>query len=163
MNATHLRALPHDELWHRLSPFLLRAGLVLPSGAEWQSRAIEVFKTSMEVLADAVELFRPLSLTDLTITPEGQETLTWEKSKAVISRWRDLLKSGEEYISAETFSVMQNQIAADVGVKGKHLFMPIRVAVIGKPQGAELKNLVPLLSTQVLADRAQSVLNAAGG
>ena len=44
------------------------------------------------------------------------------------------------------------------GVKGKHLFMPIRVAVIGKPHGAELKMLVPLMAKSELLARADKVL-----
>jgi nondiscriminating glutamyl-tRNA synthetase len=43
-------------------------------------------------------------------------------------------------------------------VKGKQLFQPIRVAVIGKPQGTELKMLVPLLHKRTLLQRADEVL-----
>ena len=48
-------------------------------------------------------------------------------------------------------------------MKGKHLFMPIRVAVIGKPQGTELKMLVPLLHKKTLIRRADSVLSQLKG
>jgi nondiscriminating glutamyl-tRNA synthetase len=43
-------------------------------------------------------------------------------------------------------------------VKGKNLFQPIRVAVIGKPHGTELKMLVPLLNKRTLIARAQAAL-----
>lgn len=38
--------------------------------------------------------------------------------------------------------------------------MPIRVAILGKPHGAELKILVPLLAKSVLLERAERVLFA---
>ena len=43
-------------------------------------------------------------------------------------------------------------------LKGKNLFMPIRVAVIGKPQGTELKILVPLMKKSSLIERADKAL-----
>ena len=46
------------------------------------------------------------------------------------------------------------------GVKGKHLFMPLRVAILGKPQGMELKKFVPLLQVSSLLYRTQKVLEA---
>lgn len=36
--------------------------------------------------------------------------------------------------------------------------MPIRVAVVGKPHGAELKILVPLLEKKTLLERADTIL-----
>src|SRR5262249_865087 len=61
MNATHLRALPPEELWRRVEPFLSEARLLLPNDRDWRMKALEVFKTGMRTLKDAVELFRPLS------------------------------------------------------------------------------------------------------
>ena len=43
-----------------------------------------------------------------------------------------------------------NLIKGECEVKGKELFMPIRVAIIGQPHGAELKMLIPLLNKKVL-------------
>jgi len=58
VNATHLRALDNVELWKRVEPFLLEAKLVcrkIPHGVI----CLNAFKTSMNTLKDAVELFRP--------------------------------------------------------------------------------------------------------
>ncbi|MBY0386008.1 glutamate--tRNA ligase, partial [bacterium] len=52
----------------------------------------------------------------------------------------------------------QNAIKESCAVKGKNLFMPIRVAVIGQPHGAELKILVPLLHKKSLLKRVETCL-----
>ena len=64
------------------------------------------------------------------------------------------LDSGEEQ-----FLKLQDSIKDAQGVKGKNLFQPIRVAVIGKPQGTELKMLIPLLHKRTLVARANEVLS----
>jgi nondiscriminating glutamyl-tRNA synthetase len=159
-NATHLRALPHAELWRLTEPFLREAGLKLPSDSAWQDQAMAVFKTSMQTLKDAVELLRPLSREPLALAPEGQETMGWEGATTVVRRWRELVaEHGQPFLSEGEFNSFQERIKTDCNVKGKNLFMPIRVAVIGKPQGAELKVLVPLLHRDILVERADTVLS----
>tara|TARA_B100000749_G_scaffold280895_1_gene280604 strand:+ start:35676 stop:37142 length:1467 start_codon:yes stop_codon:yes gene_type:complete len=160
MNASHLRELDHAELWSRVKPFLDEAGLELPEDPQWQDRALSVFKTSMETLADAVELFRPISAKNYKVDDTAADALSWDSSKAVIEKWKSLVAAAaEDYLSEEQFVEAQNAVKTECGVKGKHLFMPIRVAVIGKPQGAELKHLVPLMKKDLLIERAQLALN----
>lgn len=160
VNSTHLRALPHRELWSRIEPFLTEAGLTLPTEVAWRDRALEALKTSMSKLTDAVELFRPLSQTPLTIASEAQEILEWPSTRTVVSAWRDGIENSEsEYLSEQDFLKLQDSIKDSQNVKGKHLFQPIRVAVIGKPHGTELKMLVPLMQKQTLIERADVVLS----
>jgi nondiscriminating glutamyl-tRNA synthetase len=133
--------------------------LKLPSDADWQDRSLALFKTNMEVLTDAVELYRPLSLAPLHVHDEAKETLGWAATRKVVEKWRDLIKAQPtDFISEDKFNEIQETVKKDCAVKGKELFMPIRVAVIGKPHGAELKILVPLLKKQTLIERAELVL-----
>jgi len=61
-------------------------------------------------------------------------------------------------ITEPEFVEIQNKVKEKSGQKGKFLFMPMRVAVIGKPHGTELKLLVPLLSKDALINRAKKCL-----
>ncbi len=163
MNAQHLRARSNDEIWKLLQPFLAREKMELPSDPVWQEKSVAAFKTSMEVLADGIELYRPLNDKSFVILPEAEETLAWEPTKAVLTAWRDLVASaGKDYLSEEEFLKVQDEVKLKANAKGKNLFMPIRVAVIGKPHGTELKILVPLIKTSSLVDRANKVLAKLG-
>ncbi|MGZ3775637.1 MAG: glutamate--tRNA ligase [Pseudobdellovibrionaceae bacterium] len=159
MNAMHLRALPNVELWNLIQPFLAREKMELPQDSQWQEKSAGVFKTSMETLVDAIELYRPLNDKSFVILPEAEETLKWEPTKAVLTAWRDLIKAhGSDYLTEEEFLKIQDEVKNKTGAKGKHLFMPIRVAVIGKPHGTDLKILVPLMKKSSLVDRAEQAL-----
>ncbi|MNT96133.1 Glutamate--tRNA ligase [compost metagenome] len=61
-------------------------------------------------------------------------------------------------MSEDEFLKIQDEVKAKTGAKGKNLFMPIRVAVIGKPHGTELKILVPLIKKSSLVHRADLAL-----
>lgn len=159
VNATHLRALPHAELWRRLKPFLEGAGLQLPDDPQWQDRALAVMKTAMNNLKDGIELFRYLSKTPLQIVEEGKEVLSWPTTKSVVEAWKQGVSAQNgDYMTEEEFLKLQDKIKDTLNVKGKNLFQAIRVAIIGRGQGTELKMLVPLLSKQTLIERADVVL-----
>lgn len=163
VNSTHLRALEIRELWRRTEPFLTAAGLELPKDQEWRLKALEVFRQKLNTFKDAVELMRPLAEGLVPFAPECQEVLSWPTTQAVVEAWKKGVEgSSAEYLSETEFGALQDQIQAGLGVKGKHLFMPIRVAVIGKPQGTELKMLVPLLHKKTLLLRADAVLGQIG-
>ncbi len=159
MNSMHLRALSNKELWQQIQPFLARENMELPQDPAWQDKSIEAFKNRMEILADAIELYRPLNDKAFAILPEGEETLKWETSKSVLTEWKNLISAHpSDYLTEEEFLKIQDEVKDKAGVKGKNLFMPIRVAVIGVPHGAELKILVPLMKKTSLIERADKAL-----
>ncbi|MEK7355197.1 MAG: glutamate--tRNA ligase family protein, partial [Bdellovibrionota bacterium] len=161
MNSMYLRALPHDELWKRTEPFLKEAGIDLPLAADaaWRDQALSVFKTKMQTLQDAVALFSPLSDAKFAIKEEANEVYAWPEAGKVLQSWKaQLLKHSGERLSEAEFEAIQDAVKTDAGVKGKQLFMPIRVAIIGQPHGSELKILVPLLAKSSLLKRADEAI-----
>ncbi len=159
MNATHLRALPHAELWKRLEPFFKSANLKLSDDPKWQDAALGVFKTSMTNLVDGIALFKHLSDEAYEIKPEAAEVFKWPEAQAVWKKWKELVAnhSGEKFTEAE-FNTIQDQVKLATGAKGKTLFQPIRVAVIGEPAGTELKLLIPLMNKSSLLKRVEMCL-----
>ena len=71
-----------------------------------------------------------------------------------------LKKKLEEYafLTEADFVNFENEVKVQSQTKGKNLFMPMRVAVIGKPHGTELKLLTPLIAVKSLISRADKVL-----
>ena len=158
MNGQHLRELSHDDLWSRVRPFFDKMGIAADGDSQWQDKALRTFKTRAETLVELAEMFRPLDSANFKVDESAQEALGWDETKAVVEKWIELVEahSGESF-TEEDFSNYQNSIKENCGVKGKKLFMPIRVAIIGKPHGAELKELVPLMTKAELLKRAKDV------
>jgi nondiscriminating glutamyl-tRNA synthetase len=162
MNATHLRQMDHQKLWALVQPRLAANNIHCPQDPHWVDRALGLFKTSMETLNDAIPLFEPIDDSRFSIKEEAKEAFAFESTQKVLAAWKKGLESVEEYMSTEDFDKLQNSIKETCGVKGKQLFFPIRVAVIGQPHGAELKTLVPLLNKQSLLKRVEMCLNYNG-
>lgn len=164
MNAQHLRALENNLLWKLIEPFLMKENFELPQDPAWRDQSLNVFKSSMETLVDAIELYRPLSDKSYQVLSDADEVFTWATTETVLKTWKELLENhSEEYLSEAQFLQIQDLVKEKAQVKGKNLFMPIRVAVIGKPHGTELKILVPLMNKKSLINRAQICLNKVTG
>lgn len=157
MNSVHLRAKADREIWDLLFPFIQRANLKLPEDVGWQERSVQVFRPKMETLLDAVELYRPIS--HFQLSEESKEALSWETTKSVLAEWiQGLSEIPGSYLAESQFMEMEARVKTKTGAKGKNLFQALRVAVIGKPHGPELKMLVPLIEKSELVRRAQEVL-----
>ncbi len=159
MNAQHLRAHPSSEIWKMIEPFLAPANLKIPETADWREKSVNTFKSYLETLADAVNFYRPIDDSQFQIMAEAQEVFGWPQSKTVWQVWRDLL-NGEsaDYMTEERFLQLQDLVKEKAAVKGKFLFQPIRVAVIGQPHGPELKILCPLIHKKSLLERVDRCL-----
>ncbi|MEK6773949.1 MAG: glutamate--tRNA ligase [Bdellovibrionota bacterium] len=164
MNAQHLRALPNEEIWKLIEPLLKQAGVKTLSDSSWQTKSIETFKTSMETLQDAIPLYQTLDDSQFVIDPTATEILSSEPTGKVLQVWKELIAAhSEEFLSEADFLKIQDLVKDKAAVKGKNLFQPIRIAVIGKPHGTELKVLVPLISKKSLIDRADKVIGSIKG
>ncbi len=159
VNAQHLRALSNSEIYKKIEPFLQNAGLKLPADLNWQMQSVELFKPYMEILSDAVALYSPLDDSKYEIAAESDETLKLETTKAVLLAWKEavLAHSGEAFTEAD-FLKIQEEVKNKSGQKGKNLFFPVRIALIGKPHGAELKILVPLMNKTSILARAEKAI-----
>lgn len=107
------------------------------------------FHTLVEV-HQTLDLFEVLNLRD-------KELLLGE-GRQVVESFRSHLTSAEE-MSVDVFNTMVTQVGKDLGVKGKRLFAPIRVALIGQQSGMELKVLAELMTKDAIITRIDQALS----
>lgn len=159
VNAQHLRAKPEADLWKLIEPFLLQNNIEFEKNLEWQAQSLKVFKPYLETLVDSVEFYKLLDDKYFQVLPEAKEIYEWPSSKQVVQTWKDVLMAfPKDHFTEEDFLKLQEEVKVKAAVKGKFLFMPMRVAVIGKPHGTELKILVPLMNKKSLIARADKML-----
>jgi nondiscriminating glutamyl-tRNA synthetase len=159
VNAQHLRSLPNEKIYELIEPFLNQAGLKLPKDLGWKMQSVEIFKPYLELLSDAVVLYTPLDDSKYEIFQESEETLKQDFAKPVLNAWKECVQSHpRENFTESEFLAIQDAVKNKTGQKGKNLFFPIRIALIGKPHGAELKILVPLMNKASILQRVEKVL-----
>ena len=63
----------------------------------------------------------------------------------------EVLPDGE--FTADSWKLWTTAVKEKTGAKGKELFMPLRLAITGKPHGPEMNNLLPLIGRENILTR----------
>jgi glutamyl-tRNA synthetase len=173
LNAHHLRARPPERLLDACAGVLGEAGYLgaaLPAGpvADWAGRALHVFAGQMESPLDAAAATRPVfRFVEHLRSPEAAAALASLTSEpgsgGVIARFADLAAAapGGLLLDRETFRRVAAETGRSAGVKGRALYHPIRVAVLGANEGPELDRVIPLLDEGSRLDLPERILPAA--
>ncbi|MDC3180993.1 glutamate--tRNA ligase [Gammaproteobacteria bacterium] len=90
---------------------------------------------------------------------ENEEQLT-DEGKVVLTSLQDSLNTHKsEYLSEKDFNQIMTEITNAHHVKGRKLFVPIRLALIGLTSGIEIKILVDLLTREEMLRRIKDALS----
>jgi len=132
LNARLLHAMPYAEAAPRLSALGLEGEAMWLLLRENLSRFPDIVEWSRLVTGPVEPVVAPedrdfLALARAMLPPEPWDETTW-------GHWTDALK-------------------AATGRKGRALFLPLRLALTGRPDGPELRSLLPLLGRKACLDR----------
>jgi nondiscriminating glutamyl-tRNA synthetase len=122
---------------HAMSSAALRPLVVNAIGfdAPWLEEAIDIVKTSVHLLPQFKEAIR--FVTDYT-PPHIDRTFA-----AAIA---DDLREHGAPLDSDAVKAMNDRLKKATGLKGKELFMPLRLALTGMDHGPELVRAIPLLA-----------------
>jgi glutamyl-tRNA synthetase len=133
VNAKLLHITPIELVSGRLAEFCPGA-----DDAFW--RAV---RGNLEILADAGQWWRVVTGPVTPVIEDG----------ALCAIAADMLP-GEPW-DEETWGGWTKAVAAETGLKGRALFMPLRLALTGRDKGPELKGLLPLIGRERALARLQ--------
>jgi nondiscriminating glutamyl-tRNA synthetase len=100
----------------------------------WLEEGIEVVKTSVHRLTEFAEALRFVT----EYTPPSID-------RAFAEKLAEELRAHGAPSNAEEYQQMVERLKASTGLKGKTLFMPLRLAMTGMEHGPELVKAIPLL------------------
>ena len=163
INATHLRALPVEELVERLLPVLQAAG-VLDAEVTDDQRALLVAAAPlvherMTTLTESVDMlaFLFVSDDDFARDPADVEKLLNEDGRAVVKAAHDALAALGSWDTATIDEALRKALVEDLGLKPRNAFGPVRVAVTGRRVSPPLFESLELLGR----DRSLARLSSA--
>lgn len=161
INNQYLRKLDLSQVAEKALPYLVEAGKVEanPTAEKmaWIEKVVALYQPQMSYAAEIVPLSELFFNDDLTLDDAAQEVLAAETVPTVLAQFKT------EILNLETFDVPSIKAAIkavqkETGVKGKNLFMPIRVAVSGQMHGPELGETIELLGKEKTVEHLNAIL-----
>jgi glutamyl-tRNA synthetase len=165
INAVHLRALSAQELAERMVPYLQRAGLlddeVTDADRQTLLAAAPLVSARMAVLGEAVDMLGFLFVAEdrFTLDPDDAAKALTDDGVAVVKAARAALEPLGDWTTAAVEAALREALVDQMGLKPRHAFGPVRVAVTGRRVSP------PLFESMELLGRERSLrrLSAAGG
>ena len=150
-NAQYIKKLNSDEYLKLVRPFLEKAYDLSDKSEDWVRHLALIYQNHISYglqIVDEVKLFFEDSDFDLECRTfmEGNDT------SLVIDTFRDEICNISDW-NVNNIVMAINNVKEKTGIKGKMLFMPIRIKVSGKMHGPELGDTIYLLGKDVILNR----------
>ncbi len=162
VNGHYIRSSSTEKIKDMAIPYLIDRGFVdekfSDENIDWMLMLVETVKESLSTVSEIGDKVEFIFQEEIRIDEETyNEFLSDENAqilmKAIINELSNVNELDMEY--AKTF---MKAIQKETGIKGKNLFMPVRVALTGSAHGPELVNVLFLLGKEKIIKRANNIL-----
>lgn len=159
VNNHYIKAMDLDKLTDLCLPYLIQAGKVeenpTPERKDWVKRVVSLYQPQMSYAAEITEVSSLFFQDQLELDDAAKEVLAGEGVSTVLNAFKAQLEAMETVDAAGVLAAIK-AVQKETGIKGKNLWMPIRVAVSGVVHGPELPETVEILGKEkALAHLAQ--------
>ena len=161
INNQYIKAQPLERIVNLALPFFVKEGVAtqeeVDNNRAWYEKLISLYQPQMSYGAEIVELTKQFFVEEIKFDEEELEILKQDTTVAVFEDFLEKLEVAGDFTS-ENIKTLIKTIQKDTGVKGKNLFMPIRIASTGSMHGPELNTSLELLGCDRVAARVKAAL-----
>lgn len=152
VNSHYLKKLSVEEIYNITVPFLKEFYNIDDKSNEWLTELISTFKEQLSCGIEIVELTKLFFESGVELNHEKQVILSSEDSKLILKTLKEEISNIIEW-SNDNIIIAINNVKDKTNIKGKLLFMPIRIAVSGQEHGPELPKVIYLLGKELVLKR----------
>lgn len=161
----YIKELPDEDVVALIQPHLVEAGVFPadPSEAdrEWITKLANLYKEQMSYGQEIVSLADLFFGEGIAFDEEAREVLSGETVPTVLEAFKKHLADVDVFEKDNIFPAIK-AVQKETGVKGKNLYMPIRVATTGQQHGPELPLAIELLGKNKAIGHIEQALEVIG-
>lgn len=164
INFNYMKKLTDEELYTLCLPSLQEAGYASAQPDEAEKARLTMLCVCLkdhisygaQIKEEAAMFFTDSISIDEEHRDDIKAVLAEESCPTVLAAFSDKLKAMDE-VTPEQVKAVIKAIMKETKLKGKFVFMPIRVAITGQMHGPDLNYIVPLLGRDTVLARLASV------
>ena len=163
VNNQYMKQKDTEAVFELALPFLVKEGVVSENASEeeldWAKRLVALYQSQMSYAAEIVELSEQFFKTEVTYDEDAKAVLAEEQVPELMDALKETFNNLEDF-KADNIKKAIKEVQKATGIKGKKLFMPIRVATTGETKGPELPNALELLGKDTVLARIENVIRS---
>ncbi len=150
MNGQYIRRMPLEELAEKLKKYFVNAKIDI-SDEQKYLKVIDVAKDYLVRLPQVVE-YSQMFYQDLEFGEEDWKLLHFDQSQTIFKHYLENLQEESNYDQFVKFA------SAELGIKSKAYFFPLRLALFGNSSGPNIPVLLDVLGVKETKKRLKKVL-----
>ena len=160
INSIYIRNYDIDKLIELLKPFLKDNGVEFSNVEElWLREFVETIRGNLEILSDIKEWISMFFDETVEYREECKEIIESALSGELINSFKKNVEK-VDIINKETYVEIMKAVMKETKIKGKKLFMPVRVLVTGKTNGPDLDKTLILIGREKILKRIEQFIKS---
>lgn len=163
INNHYIKSADTERVAKLAVPHLQQAGKIPAELTEtqfaWVKELVSLYQEQLTAASDIVALSESFFQTEVTIDEEGQAVLAEPQVAIVLEAFLNKLVALDTF-TPELIAAAIKEVQKETGVKGKGLFMPIRVAITGEMHGRDLNRTIYLIGQEAVIARLKERIAA---
>lgn len=155
LNNYYLKQLSDEDYWKFILPFISKASGVNQIQEQAVKQLAKTFKEQLAYGSQILELVKPILEPTFTFDEEANSLLNSPDGQKALSLFIDKFSQLKD-IQGQYIKDIFKAIQTETGLKGKPLFMPVRLKLTGQLHGAELANIIPILGKELTLKRLKA-------
>ncbi len=152
INNRYMKDLSNEQYLELVRPFLTSYYDCSSKSAEWIDHLLLLYKDQLSYGKEIQGLVDIFFNQEIHFDDACKEVLAWETTPIVKERFYNIIKDVEDF-NEETIKSSVKEVQKQTGIKGKPLFMGIRVLVSGSEHGPDLTQTLNLLGKETVLNR----------
>ncbi|MGL5541157.1 MAG: glutamate--tRNA ligase [Erysipelotrichaceae bacterium] len=155
VNNRYIKEMELDDVVTLCKPFLAEAYDLSDKSEAWVHSLIGLYHDQMSFGKEIVELSHLFFKREFHLDNEAVEVLEWETTPTVKAAFLTQIEASEAWDEA-SIKAMIKAVQKETGIKGKALFMGLRVAITAQVHGPDLTRTIELLGKERVIARLQA-------
>ncbi len=157
INNRYVKTLSDEETLSLCKPFLDKAGIGEGQEDDWFVSLIKVFKDRLVYGEQIVSLYHDFFEQPYALEDEAFAFMQQEGVKTLVETFKSKIESLDSF-TPDTIKTTIKEAGKATQMKGKMLFMPIRIAVSGSMHGPDLPQMMNLMGKALLLENLDKTL-----
>ena len=147
VNSTYIKKMDNETYFNFIEPFLDKVDFLKTVSIDRKNEISLMFKSEINYGAQIIDLLNDIIVKKDQLDDAEKEVLSKESAPKVCALFKEKLeKMGET--NEENVKNIFNEIKNETGLKGKDIYMPIRIKLTGVMHGIEMYNIIDILGKE---------------
>ena len=146
-NAQYIKAMTNEKYFEFIEPFMKEVNFKREYSKEELGNISLMFKEEISTGHEISVLLNGIINPTYEFNDEEKELLSLESSKTVLTKFKEAINDSND-LSQDDVKAIFKSIQNETGIKGKNLYMPIRLTLTGSEHGIEMYNIINILGKE---------------